>query len=122
MLRASALMAIVCGLALAIAETAINWGQWQWWPWWLVDFVAAALMIAGGVAVIKDITNGRALLASGWAFALGMGWMSLAGNIAAGPDPERNARVAGLYTDLIASGLVICVIGLAFALFGKAKR
>ena len=115
-MKASALMAIVYGLGLAGFETLVNWGQWQWWPWWLVDYVAVTLLIAGGVAVLQSVRIGPALLSAGWGFALGMMWMSLAGNVEIGSDPARAARVAGFYIALIAASMVYCLIGLLLSL------
>jgi hypothetical protein len=118
-LRAAALMALVYGVGLAGFETLVNWGQWQWWPWWLVDYVAAAILVFGGLAVFRQSAGASALLASGWGFALGMMWMSLAGNIEAGTDPSRAARVAGLYVALIAASMAWCLAGLALTLLAR---
>lgn len=118
-LKASALLAIIYGLGLSGFETLVNWGQWQWWPWWLVDYAAAALLIAGGVATISGRYFGPRLLCTGWGFALGMMWMSLAGNIAEGTDPDRAARVAGLYIALIIFSMGLCLTGLLLTLFGR---
>ena len=109
-------MAIGGGVLLALAETLINWGQWQWWPWWLVDFVAAALLIGGGLTTLARGQSGIALLCAGWGFALGMVWMSLAGNIEIGTEPERAARVAGQYIPLLVFGLSYAASGLALSL------
>jgi hypothetical protein len=116
-LKASALLAILTGVALAGFETLVNWNQWQWWPWWLVDYIAALLLIAGGAATINHKAYGRRLLSSGWAFTLGMAWMSLAGNLAEGADPARDARVAGYYLALIGLMMTASVAGLLAALF-----
>ncbi|MGB7374644.1 hypothetical protein [Pontixanthobacter sp.] len=114
--RASAIMAILYGVGLSGFETLINWGQWQWWPWWLVDYVAAAILIAGGIASLRNGAVGPALLFTGWGFALGMMWMSLAGNIAQGTAPDRAARVAGLYVALICASMAYCFAGLCLSL------
>ena len=115
-MRLPAYMAIVYGIGLAGFELLVNWGQWQWWPWWLVDFVAAAALFGGGVSVLKGHDSGPAMLAAGWGFALGMMWMSLAGNIAEGTDPDRAARVAGMYIALIALSMIWCLAGLLMTL------
>ena len=112
----SASLAIIYGLGLASFETYVNWGQWQWWPFWLVDYVAAALLIFGGLATLKSHIYGSKLLCAGWGFALGMMWMSLAGNISDGADPDRASRVAGLYVSLIVVSMAISLIGLLLAL------
>jgi len=51
---AAALLAIAFGLFLAVAEAVRNWGDWQWWPFWLVDYIAATLLVAGGVLQNRD--------------------------------------------------------------------
>ncbi len=109
-------MALVYGTGLAAFETFINWGQWQWWPWWLVDYIAAALLLLGGWNAFRLHSNERALLTCGWGFALGMMWMSLAGNIEAGTDPDRAARTAGFYIILIVASMAWCLAGLLLAL------
>lgn len=116
-------MAIASGVLLAFAETWINWGQWQWWPWWLVDYVAALLLISGGFNTLSGPEWGKRLLTGGWAFTLGMAWMSLAGNISGGADPARDARVGGLYLTLIGVGMAWSLVGFLLALFaGMPKR
>ncbi len=117
MLRASAILAVLTGATLAILEVRANWGDWQWWPWWLVDFVAGALLIAGGFKVLSRSANAQTWLAAGWAFTLGMAWMSLAGNLEVGPDTARNARLGGGYLLLVgalaaasAGGLVMTLL------------
>lgn len=115
-------MAIIYAIGLAGFETLVNWGQWQWWPWWLVDYVAAMILFAGGIAVLRNIGFGPALLTAGWGFALGMMWMSLAGNIAEGTDPDRTARVAGFYVGLIGLSIGYCLLGLWLSLSAKQHK
>lgn len=117
--RISACLAILIGTLLAGFETLVNWGQWQWWPWWVIDYVAAVLLIGGGLSTLKRMTYGRRLLCAAWAFTLGMAWMSLADNIAAGPDPTRDGRVAGFYLALITLLIASSVVGLIAALFAN---
>ena len=121
MLRTSAYMALVYGLGLAGFETLVNWGQWQWWPWWLVDYVAAAILFAGGWMVLRSNQIGPLVLTLGWGFALGMMWMSLAGNVEQGTDPDRAARVAGFYVALIGASMAYCLAGLALTLKAQPK-
>lgn len=114
-------MALIYSAGLAGFETLVNWGQWQWWPWWLVDYIAAALLMSGGLAVLRNARVGAALLTTGWGFALGMMWMSLAGNIEAGTDPDRAARVAGLYVVVIVFSIMWCLTGLLLTLAGARR-
>lgn len=117
----SAYLALAFGLGLAGFETLVNWEQWQWWPYWLVDYAASALLIIGGLATLKQHSSGLRLLCCGWGFSLGMLWMSLAGNISNGTDPDRAARVADLYVFLICSSLALCLAGLLLALKDKSN-
>jgi hypothetical protein len=119
-LRASASVALIVGTLLASFETLVNWGQWQWWPFWLVDFVGAALLIGGGVLTLRNHVSGDRILCAGWAFNIGMAWMSMAGNIEMGTDPARAGRVAGFYVALI--GLHIAVSTLCLLLAITARR
>ena len=119
MQRISAIWALLTGLTLAVIEVRANWGGWQWWPWWLVDFVAAALLIPGATLHFRRHPRVGRWLVAGWAFTFGMAWMSLAGNIAAGPDPDRDARLGGAYLLLIGSLVFSALAGLLLALFGR---
>lgn len=119
MLRLSATMGLMLAATLAAFETWINWGQWQWWPWWLVDYVAASLLSGVAVLTLRSHERGPLLLSCGWGFALAMFWMSLAGNVEAGTDPARAARVAGFYLALIGVAIVWSVIGLFLTMAGR---
>ena len=121
MLRAAVWMALIYGLGLAAFETMINWGQWQWWPWWLVDYVAASLLLWGAYLGLRGRPNAKPVLCLGWGFALGMMWMSLAGNIEQGTDPDRAARVAGFYVMLIGTSIAYCMVGLLLSLTARSR-
>jgi hypothetical protein len=122
MLRASALLAIVIGLALALAEVQANWGEWQWWPWWLVDFLAAGLLLGGGLMTLRRHATGPLLLGMAWAFTAGMAWMSLAGNVEDGVDAGRNVRMLGAYTLLLSALLATAMLGALLTLGGQRPR
>lgn len=113
--KLSAVLVLVAATLLAGFETLVNWGQWQWWPWWLVDYVGAALLIGGGALTLNAHRSGLRLLCAGWAFNIGMAWMSMAGNIEAGTDPARAGRVAGFYVLLIGLHIATSLIGLLLA-------
>lgn len=122
MLRISALLAIVTGLLLAVGEIVVNWGDWQWWPWWLVDFVAAMLLVSGGILCLRRSTNAPIILGIGWAFTAGMVWMSLASNVADGVDTGRDARAFGSYVVLLSALLLTAATGLALTLLGARDQ
>ena len=122
MRRISAILAILTGSLLALGEVQANWGDWQWWPWWLVDFVAAAMLVLGGAWSIARKRLGSIVLIAGWAFTAGMVWMSLAGNLADGVDPGRDARMMGSYAMLLAMLLGTSAAGLVLATIGTARH
>jgi len=76
------------------------------------------MLILGGLATLKTHLYGAKFLCTGWGFTLGMMWMSLAGNIADGTDPDR---VAGLYIALILLSMAISLLGLILSLAGTQK-
>ena len=121
-LSISAYLAILYGIGLICFETLVNWGQWQWWPFWIVDYVAALFLILGGLATLKKRNYGPKLLCTGWGFVLAMLWMSLAGNISDGMEPNRNDRVLELYLGLTIFSIILSLIGLGLALFRDKKQ
>lgn len=110
------MLALLTGAGLALAETLINWGQWQWWPWWLVDYVAAGLLAYAALLSWRRAPQASGWLAAAWGFTVAMFWMSLAGNISNGTAPERMERAAGGYVELVALGLAVAIVGLLTAL------
>ena len=122
MLRVSSVLGVLTGLLLAAGEVQANWGDWQWWPWWLVDFVAAALLVAGGLMSLRKHPKGPLLLAMAWTFTAGMVWMSLAGNIADGVDAGRDARMAGSYVYLLSALLATSIIGALLTFVAKTSQ
>lgn len=112
MVRISAWLAVVFGLALAVLEVVRNWGDWQWWPFWVVDYVAAILLVIGGVVALR---GGPAhWLTAGWGFACAMFWMSFFGHYdnvlklgaAVGERELRLTQIIGLMFGLTVLGLV----------------
>ena len=81
--------------------------------------MAAFLLIAGGSMALNKRPVGLRLLSAAWAFTLGMAWMSLAGNIQAGPDPARDGRVDGFYLGLIGLMMAMALVGLILAISAK---
>jgi hypothetical protein len=78
--KASAWLAVVFGVFLSVAEIARNWGNWEYWPFWLIDYIAVALLLAGGIAVIRGDRAGR-WLAAAWGFAVAMFYGSFFGHL-----------------------------------------
>lgn len=127
-IKLAAYIAIGTGAILALVETLLNWGNWQWWPWFVVDYVAAILLIVGGLECRKQAVHpqARALLAAGWAFTFGMSWMSLAGNYESymqNIELERHARAGGMeaYVWLVGLGVVTSLIGLLLTIWPSRR-
>jgi hypothetical protein len=120
MLSFSAWLGIAFGLLGAVLEAVRNWGDWQWWPFWLVDYVAATLLVVGGVAVVRG--RGVNVLAAGWGFACAMFWMSFFGHYGDMLEVGRqvSAREQRL-TTIIGVMFLITVLGLIGALLAKRR-
>lgn len=120
MVKASAWLAIVFGLALAGLEVVRNWGDWEWWPFWVVDYVAATLLVIGGVLAVRR--GPIHVLAGGWGFACAMFWMSFFGHYeglmkAAGATDAREQRL----TLVIGIMFGLTILGLVTALAGRRR-
>jgi hypothetical protein len=120
MTRISAWLAVVFGAALAILEAVRNWGDWQWWPMWVVDYIAAALLLIGGVRALRTRGAETTWLTAGWGFTCAMFWMSFFGHYrgvmeAAGAVSAREQRL----TLIIGVMFAITVIGLASSLWRR---
>jgi len=77
-------ISLLHAVVVSIAEIARNQGGWQWWPFWTIDFVAAALLFAGGLALARRRTlPGALVLTAGWGFSTAMNWMSFASQLEA---------------------------------------
>jgi hypothetical protein len=117
MKRLSAWTAIAFGLLLAVLEAVRNWGAWQWWPFWVVDYVAAGLLVIGGVLALRRTT--ARWLTAGWGFACAMLWMSYfghreglmkAGAAAAAREQQLTMIIGAMFAVTIA-GLVLSLLG-----------
>lgn len=121
MTRISAWLAIAFGLSLSVLEVLRNWDDWQWWPFWVVDYFAAALLVAGGVLALRRGVD--RWLTAGWGFACAMFWMSYFGHLG-------DLMQAGLGADareqrltmIIGVLFALTVAGLLLSLLGRTKR
>ncbi len=108
------------GLTLAILEVVRNWGAWQWWPFWVVDYIAAAMLIAGGlIALRRGATH---LLCAAWSFACAMFWMSffahLDGTLKAGSAVSMREQSMTTATGVM---LAITAVGMISALLADSS-
>ncbi|MEO1151949.1 MAG: hypothetical protein AAFW83_13320 [Pseudomonadota bacterium] len=126
MVRFSALLAIGFAIFLAIGEAVRNWGDWQWWPFWLVDYIAATLMLTGGLFVLKR--DDATVLVGAWGFTCAMFYMSFFSHIyeiqkgqlgSYGPQGSINEHTL---TILIGILLLVSIIGFVMSLAGKQYR
>lgn len=73
MLKFSAVMAIIAGFAMAGVKYAL--GEELWWPFAVIDYIAAALLVAGALIALRSEQG--ALLACAWGLAAGLSWSTL---------------------------------------------
>ncbi|MGU3654529.1 hypothetical protein [Mycolicibacterium sp. A43C] len=116
-LGVSAWLAVAFGALLAVLEIVRNWGHWQWWPFWVVDYVAASLLLCGGIAALTK--RGAAWLAAGWGFTCALFWGSFFGHyenaregIVTEPNEETLTVMIGIMFAITIGGLVVTLVGL----------
>lgn len=117
LLGVSAWFAVAFGASLAVLEIVRNWGDWQWWPFWVADYVAAALLLSGGIAALRK--RGAGWLAAGWGFTCALFWGSFFGhyeNVRDGVSTEPNegqlTLIIGIMFGVTVGGLVATLVGL----------
>jgi hypothetical protein len=121
MLRASSRLALAFGAFLAIAEVARNWGNWQWWPFWLVDFVAAALLVAGATAALRRHPRGPVFLSLAWGFTSAMFYMSFWSHIEHFEQPAEGNVAQGPLTLIIGVMWGLTLLGALLSLAAKPR-
>ena len=116
--RTAAILALCFSAFLTLAELARNWGAWQYWPFWLVDFIAAALLAAGGVRVLQRRMRSGKLLSGAWGFTTAMFYMSFWSHIAELDQPadgnfeQRPLTIAiGVLWAITIAGFVLSLLG-----------
>ena len=119
--RSAAVLGLVFGSFLAVADTARNWGNWQWWPFWLVDFIAAALLIAGAILVIRRNRAGPQILCGAWGFTSAMFYSSFWSHIANADRPADGNLAQEPLTIIIGVMWVITIVGFCLSLFSARK-
>jgi hypothetical protein len=122
--RTSALLALATGSILAVAETWLNWGDWQPWPFFVVDYLAAAMLLLGGLRTLRQQSGGLRLLCGGWGFTAGMAWMAVAltwEQAGAGSDFTDTVTPTALLA-LIGALLGVSLLGLAMTVLHREKK
>jgi len=121
--KASAVLALVFGVFLAVAETARNWGNWQWWPFWLVDFIAAALLIVGASSTLRRARGGTEALSGAWGFTSAMFYMSFWSHVDHIEEAAEGNFDQGPLTVVIGVLWVTTIVGFLLSLLGaRASR
>jgi len=91
--------------------------QPEWWPFFLYDYIAAAMLVVGAIAVLRGGRGGR-WLAAGWGFGTAMAYGSFFGHLErwltkSGPDLSFERTMS------YSAGVLVAVnaIGLALTLW-----
>jgi len=108
------MLALILGLGAPIAETIRRWGSWRDYPPAILDdYLLGAMLLWGFLAVRRDPRGGRAVLASAWGFACGLGYYSFFEQV-------RRNRLGEVDPASIPSSWVAVIkgVGLAVALAG----
>jgi len=99
-------IAVLYSIILSVAETALNWGDWQYAPLWIVDYLIVLILLLA-VFIFKDKIQ-KYLLLTGWSFSAGVMYMVLFINL----EPETTLTVLDYYTLLAVSvALIVSIIG-----------
>jgi len=106
---------------LAIAEAVRNWGNWQWWPFWLVDYIAAALLVAGAVLALRQAKRGSLLLVGAWGFATATFYMSFWSHIAQFDLPADGNIAQAPLTIIIGILWMTTIVGFVLSLAAKGR-
>lgn len=117
-MRVSAWLGIVLGVVGVFLKIVRVMRQAEWWPFFIYDYIAAALIILGGIAVLRR-TGGARTLAAGWGFGVAMTYGSFFDHLqywmkGGGPDPAFEKTMSISVGVLLAINLV----GLVLALWG----
>jgi apolipoprotein N-acyltransferase len=121
MSKAAAILALLFGVFLALAETARNFGNWQWWPFWLVDFIASALLLVGAALVFQRKPGGATVLCGAWGFTTAMFYMSFWSHIEHYNETADGNLAQSPLTIIIGIMWVLTIIGFVLALFSAQK-
>ena len=96
--------------------------QPEWWPFFLYDYIAAAILVIGAIAVLRGGRGGR-WLAAGWGFGTAMAYGSFFGHLEhwitkSGPDLSFERTMSYSVGILLA----VNVIGLTLALWNVGEQ
>ncbi len=110
-------LTIATGVYMCLWEVVRNWGNWQPWPGWVIDYVAAAMLLAGaGWALRPPGRRSIGLMCGAWGFLVCLVYASFRGNLANidsdnwGPIPQRPyTYLVGVYLACVIAGFLACL-------------
>jgi hypothetical protein len=121
MTKWSARLAIGFAVFLALAEIRRNWGDWGYAPFWIVDYIAVALLLYGGLRTLRRGAGaGLPALAGGWGFACAMFYASFFAHLEHFGEPERGPVEPVALTLTIGALFVLTILGFALAMLAAA--
>jgi hypothetical protein len=116
-MRFSRVLALIAGVSLPILETARRWhqlGDLHIWPMWLDDWLIGGFLLYGAwrTRPAVDDLPGRAVLASAWGFACGMGYSSAVAQytVFAGTDPSGLPSATVLWIKIAMLGVAVAAL------------
>jgi hypothetical protein len=122
MTKWSARLAIGFAIFLALAEIRRNWGDWGYAPFWIVDYIAVALLLYGGVRTLRSGARaGLPALAGGWGFACAMFYASFFSHLQRFGEPDRGPDDPTVLTAVIGVLFAVTIAGFALALAAGAR-
>jgi hypothetical protein len=108
----------VIGIVLKIARVL---RQGEWWPFIAYDYLAAALLLIGAIAVLRGGVTGRWLVA-GWGFGVAMFYGSFFGHFDNLLNPVgRDLAFERIMVISTGAFLALNLLGLALALKQPAR-
>jgi hypothetical protein len=105
MIKTSAILAVITGISLAVIKLLL--AESLWWPFAIVEYLAAALLLAGAVMAWR---SGRvAVLCSGWGFTGGITWSTLFHHLQDRAEPGPVEYGLGLLLVTVAIGMALAI-------------
>ncbi len=122
MTRWNARLALGFAVFLALAEIRRNWGDWGYAPFWIVDYIAVALLLYGGLRTLRrGVEAGLPALTGGWGFACAMFYASFFSHLQHLDQPDRGPVEQLPLTIVIGVLFALTVVGFALALAAAAR-
>lgn len=105
MIKTSAVLAAIAGISLAVIKLLL--AEDLWWPFAIVEYLAAVLLLVGGVMAWR---SGRvAVLCAGWGFTGGITWSTLFHHLQDHGSPGPVEYGLGFLLATVAIGIALSV-------------